>query len=212
MKENGLAFFGVGDTPQEAAEPYVFEFAGKKVGLYACAEHEFSIVDKGKPGANPFEPLESLDHVAALKAHCDFVVVLYHGGKEHYRYPSPNLRKICRKLIEKGADLVVCQHSHCVGCEEKYRDGTIVYGQGNFLFDHSASEFWQTGLLVALDADFNVSYVPLVKDGCKVRLAQKAQAEDVLDSFKARSSEITVDGVVEAKYGEFAKGMIDNYL
>lgn len=156
--------------------------------------------------------MESLDHVAALKARCDFVVVLYHGGKEHYRYPSPNLRKVCRKLVEKGANLVVCQHSHCVGCEEKYRDGTIVYGQGNFLFDHSESEFWQTGLLLSLDADFNVSYIPLTKDGNKVKLAQEAQSKEILDGFKTRSREITVDGVVEAKYAEFAERMKSNYL
>ena len=212
LKENGIAFFGVGDTPQEAAEPYVFEFAGKKIGLYACAEHEFSIVTDKTSGANPFDPLESLDHVAALKARCDFVVVLYHGGKEHYRYPSPNLRKVCRKLVEKGADLVVCQHSHCVGCEEKYRGGTIVYGQGNFLFDDTDNEFWQTGLLVALDADFNVSYLPLTKDGNKVKLAHSEAAEEILAGFKARSREITVDGVVEAKYAEFAEKMKNNYL
>lgn len=212
LTENGIAFFGVGNTPQEAAEPYIFEFAGKKVGLYACAEHEFSIVTDQTPGANPFDPLEALDHIAALKARCDFVVVLYHGGKEHYRYPSPNLRKVCRKLVEKGANLVVCQHSHCVGCEEKYCGGMIVYGQGNFLFDHSVSEFWQTGLLVVLDADFNVSYVPLTKDGNKVKLAQKAQAEEILEGFQERSREITVDGAVEAKYAEFAEKMKNNYL
>ncbi len=212
LKENGIAFFGVGDTPQEAAEPYIFEFAGKKVGLYACAEHEFSIVTDQTPGVNPFDPLESLDHVAALKTRCDFVVVLYHGGKEHYRYPSPNLRKVCRKLVEKGANLVVCQHSHCVGCEEKYRGGTIVYGQGNFLFDLCDNEFWGTGLLVALDADFNVSYLPLTKDGNKVKLAHSEAAEEILAGFKARSREITVDGVVEAKYAEFAEKMKNNYL
>lgn len=212
LKENGIAFFGVGDAPREAAEPYVFEFAGKKIGLYACAEHEFSIVTEKTPGANPFDPLESLDHVAALKARCDFVVVLYHGGKEHYRYPSPNLRKVCRKLVEKGADLVVCQHSHCVGCEEKYRGGTIVYGQGNFLFDLCDNEFWGTGLLVALDADFNVSYIPLAKDGNKVRLAQGAQAKEILDGFQTRSREITAAGVVEAKYAELAKKVGDAYL
>ena len=65
---------------------------------------------------------------------------IINGGKEHYRYPSPDLQKICRKFIDKGADLVVCQHSHCIGCEEKYNHGTIVYGQWNFLFDRSNIE------------------------------------------------------------------------
>ena len=134
LQENGISFLGAGKNLQEAAKPYIIENGGRRIGVYACAEHEFSIAAEGKSGANPFDPLESPDHVAALKAQCDYVIVLYHGGKEHYRYPSPGLQKICRKLVQKGADLVVCQHSHCIGCEEKYMNGTIVYGQGNFHF------------------------------------------------------------------------------
>ena len=163
LDEAGIAYTGVGKTPEEAAKPYIFECDGKQIGVYACAEHEFSIVTEHSAGANPIDLLESPDHVAALKAKCDYVIVLYHGGKEHYRYPSPNLQKVCRKLVEKGADLVVCQHSHCIGCEEKYQGGTIVYGQGNFLFDDSESEFWQTSLLVQIDDGFEISYIPLKK-------------------------------------------------
>ena len=47
-------------------------------------------------GANPFDPLETPDHIAELKSRCDYVIVLYHGGKEYYRCPSPNLRKVFR--------------------------------------------------------------------------------------------------------------------
>ena len=164
------------------------------------------------PGANPFDPLESLDHIAALKAQCDFCIVLHHGGKEHYRYPSPNLQKVCRKMVEKGADLVVCQHSHCIGCEEKYQNGTIVYGQGNFLFDLSESEFWQSGMLVQIGDDFEISYVPLVKQGNGVRLADDAQSKAILDAFHQRSEEIRQDGFVETRYTEFAETMRNHYL
>ena len=127
LDDEGIAYTGVGQTPEEAAKPYIFECDGKRIGVYACAEHEFSIVTEYTAGANPIDLLETPDHIAALKAECDYVIVLYHGGKEHYRYPSPNLQKVCRKLVEKGADLVVCQHSHCIGCEEKIRVGVQLY-------------------------------------------------------------------------------------
>lgn len=127
LESAGIAYTGVGQTPKEAAKPYVFECDGKSIGVYAYAEHEFSIVTEYTAGANPIDLLETPDHIAALKAECDYVIVLYHGGKEYYRYPSPNLQKVCRKLVEKGADLVVCQHSHCIGCEEKIRVGVQLY-------------------------------------------------------------------------------------
>ena len=208
----GIAYTGVGQTPEEAAKPYIFECDGKRIGVYACAEHEFSIVTEHSAGANPIDLLESPDHITALKAQCDYVIVLYHGGKEHYRYPSPNLQKVCRKLVEKGADLVVCQHSHCIGCEEKYQGGTIVYGQGNFLFDDSESEFWQTSLLVQVGNDFEISYIPLKKNGNGVRLASDAEADEILSAFYERSAQIQKTGFIQKQYIQFADRNSHTYL
>lgn len=212
LSQAGIAYTGVGSTPEEAAKPYLFICDGKRIGVYACAEHEFSIVTDHSAGANPIDLLESPDHVAELKEQCDYVIVLYHGGKEHYRYPSPNLQKVCRKLVEKGADLVVCQHSHCIGCEEKYLHGTIVYGQGNFLFDDDDSEFWQTGMLVAINDDFCISYIPLVKAENGVRKAQGKQAQTILNDFKSRSEQCRDQRFVTSAYIAFADKMFNNYL
>jgi len=212
LKAQGIRSLGVGENPQAAAQPYVFPFAGKQIGIYACTEHEFSIVTENTPGANPFDPLESPDHVAALKARCDYVIVLYHGGKEHYRYPSPQLQKVCRKLVDKGADLVVCQHSHCIGCEEAYHGGTIVYGQGNFLFDHSTNECWQTGLLIQLNEQLDVSYLCVEKDGSRVKLAPEERSKQILEEFYHRSREISLEGFVERNYARYAQTMTQGYL
>ncbi len=212
LKDNAIDFVGAGNTPEEAALPYIFECADKKIGVYACAEHEFSIVTNNSSGANPFDYLCSFGHISALKEKCDFVIVLYHGGKEHYRYPSPMLQKVCKKMIDSGADLVLCQHSHCIGCEEKYNGGTIVYGQGNFLFDHSKSEFWQTSLLVKISKDFNISYIPLIKQQEKVRLATGDDGDKILKDFSIRSSNICKNGFVEKEYKVFAKEMLNGYL
>ena len=177
LQKNGISFLGAGKNLNEASKPYVAEVNGKRIGFYACAEREFSIAEKDSPGANPFDALESFDHLYSLKEKCDFIVILYHGGKEYYRYPSPMLQRVCRKFVEKGANLVVCQHSHCIGCEEKYGHGTIVYGQGNFLFDSCKNVFSQTSLLIQLNEDFSIEYLPLVKAEKGVRLATGAIAE-----------------------------------
>lgn len=212
LQENAIASFGAGDTPEQAAKPYIYETKqNKKIGFYACAEHEFSIVSQTNPGANPYDPLESFDHVQALKQQCDYVIVLYHGGKECYRYPSPMLQKTCRKFVEKGADLVVCQHSHCIGCEEHYKSGRIVYGQGNFLFNKISNEYWNSGLLLLLDESFAISYVPVVREGSGVRKAQGEQAEKILKDFCARSEQIKEPEFVEANYAAFAKSALYRY-
>lgn len=212
LNKSDISYMGGGENLSAAQKPYIINVEGYKIGVYACAEHEFSIAEDQKCGANPFDPLESFDHVQELKKECDYVIVLYHGGKEHYRYPSPNLQKICRKFVEKGANLVTCQHTHCVGCEEKYQGGTIVYGQGNFLFDMQENEFWNTSLLIEIKDGFEIDYVPLVKQGNGVRLAEKKQKTEILDGFYKRSEQIQQDGFIETQYIEFAKKMIEGYL
>lgn len=212
LREAGITCFGAGKDLNKASEPHYFDFAGKRIGVYACCEHEFGFATKHSPGANPFDPLESPDHICAMKAECDYAVVLYHGGRENYRYPSPNLQKTCRKIVEKGADLVICQHSHCIGCAEKYQGGTIVYGQGNFLFDRSEREGWKTSLLVSLNEKFELSYVPLKKVGNTVRLALGAEGDEILSAFAKRSEEILCDGFVEEKYDALSAEVLDPYL
>lgn len=207
----GIAFAGVGNTYEEAAKPYILEVNEKKIGIYCCAEHEFSIVTENNAGANPFEPLESLDHIQALKEKVDYVIVLYHGGKEHYRYPSPYLQKVCRKMVDKGANLVVCQHTHCIGCEEKYKDGTIVYGQGNFLFDGSDNECWNTSLLIEINDMFEINYIPLIKNGNSVSTA-KNYKNKIMNDFYSRTNQIQEIGFIEKEYRKISKCEFDRYL
>lgn len=203
---------GAGANLEEAKKPFIFHVNGKAVGVYACVEHEFSFATDKRGGANPFEPLYSLDDVSQLKQSTDYVIVLYHGGREQYRYPSPRLQKVCRRFIEKGADLVICQHSHCIGCEEKYGEGTIVYGQGNFLFDRVDNEYWNTSILISIDESMQVHYLPLVRAQNGVRIADENTGRDILAAFHQRSDEIQTPGFIESNYNEEVKLHAKFYL
>lgn len=205
LEKAGISYVGVGNSIKEASKPKIISCKGKKIGIYACVEHEFTVATEKESGANPIDLLETPDHIVDLKNQCDYVIVLYHGGKEQYRYPSPNLQKTCRKLVEKGADLVVCQHSHCIGCKEEYLQGTIVYGQGNFLFDDEENEYWQTSLLIMLSDDFEVKYIPLKKNENKVRIAEKNEAKTILEQFNNRSEEIKDSKKVSQHYDDLAE-------
>ena len=214
LKKAGIAYAGAGKTAEQAALPYIVEANGIKVGFYCCAEHEFSIVSTEKAGANPFDPLWSLDHIQELKAKCDYVVVLYHGGKEQYRYPSPELQKVCRRIADKGGDLVICQHTHCIGCEEIWNGSRIVYGQGNFLFDDCDNEYWANSILVSLQMDkekIEVEYIPICKNGKSVRLADSEEKEVILTGFEERSEAIQDQTFIIRQYREFSEKMCGSY-
>lgn len=212
LNEYKISYVGAGNCISEASKPFYFTVKEKRYGVYSCAEHEFSIAAKNKPGANPFDPLESPEHVKEMKSKCDYAIVLYHGGKEQYRYPSPNLQQICRKLVDKGADLVICQHSHCIGCKEEYKNKTIVYGQGNFHFAKRSNEFWDSGLLICIDETENITYIPVLKSGHTIRMANKEESDEILAGFDHRSEEIIREGFIERNYKKYADEMLSEYL
>lgn len=211
LKNNGIAYVGAGSTENEASGAFTFSSGGTLYGIYACAEHEFSIVDDHMAGANPFS-IRSLRHIAELKNECHYVIVLYHGGKEFYRYPSPELQDRCHAMIESGADLVICQHSHCIGCEENYLGAKIVYGQGNFIFDDEDNEYESTGLLVGITEEEKIEYIPIQKKQSGIVLCNSYEKSRILADFMSRSVEIKNSDFVKQSYEKFAKERIDNYL
>ena len=212
LKKKGIHHLGSGENLAQASRPFIVNINGNTVGFYACVEHEFSIAGNDSPGANPFDVLESFNHIVELKRNCDYVIVLYHGGKELYQYPSPMLQRACRKFIQVGADIVICQHSHCIGCEEKFGGGTIVYGQGNFIFSECDSPLEQSSLLIKLTDSMSIEYIPLVKTNNGVRLATGEKAQTILQNFKKRSKDIVQDGFVEDEYKKFATMMLNDYM
>ena len=216
LRSAGIPFSGAGRDLAEATQPWCFEAEGMHIGVYNCTEYEFAAAGENRCGASPYDPLISFDRVAELKQRCDFVVVLYHGGKEFYRYPSPQLQRVCRKFVEKGASVVLCQHTHCIGCSEEYLEGHIVYGQGNFLFDRKETEFKKTGVIVECTLEAgelrSVRFVPFVKQAECVRMADREDAKAILDAMQARSREIQEPGFIDAHYRSFALEKYSEYI
>ena len=213
LESVGINYVGLKSNKFLDNSSFIFSYGGKKVGVYACTEHEFSTLNNiFDIIANPYDEKIIYEKIKVLKEKCDYIIVLYHGGKEYYRYPSPKLQESCRKMISFGANLVVCQHSHCIGCEEKYENGTIVYGQGNFLFDLSNNEYSQTGLLIELDSNFKISYIPLKKNGNSISIASKSEALEIISAFNFRSKEIQEKDFIINNYNKFTEEMFETYL
>ena len=208
LEQSGIEYFGLGKNLMSSKKPFkVKSIDGVTIDFYACVEHEFSCAGEDSVGANPFDPYSTFDDIEDIRSRVDHCVVLYHGGKEKYPYPSPDLQIRCRRMIDKGADVVICQHSHCVGCVESYNNGYIIYGQGDFIFDHQRSGFEEDGLLIQLDIDkdgLKIEYIPVTRGNEGVRLATGEKAESILSGFNKRSEEIRDPHFIENTYLDFA--------
>lgn len=189
----GIPYTGVGENDTLSRKPYIIEKDGQKVGIINVCEHEYSYALPNRMGTNPFNPFVTMQDVRALRKEVDHLIVCYHGGKEHCRYPSPRLRDLCRELVNNGADLVVTQHSHCIGCYEEFNGGQIVYGQGNFHFCYdNKTDLWNTSLILMLDITdkINVEFIPIVSSGTGIDLAEGDKKEEILTAFYKRNEEL----------------------
>ncbi|MBQ3222009.1 MAG: CapA family protein [Clostridia bacterium] len=214
IAEAGMASFGIGEDDQDSRRPIFLEKDGVRAAIVAVCEHEYSYALRDRYGSNPFDPFDTMEDIALAKEQADYVIVMYHGGKEQCEYPSPRLRKACRAMVRAGADIVLCQHSHCVGCREEYRGGEIVYGQGNFNFvkyvDHP---HWHNGLMmdVQLEGDLKVEYIPVVAADEGIELAKGAEREAILSGFAERSALLQDEEQWLAAWKAFCESM-PNYI
>lgn len=207
LDEAGLPYTGIGENDTDSRKPYFFEQDGKKIGIVNVCEHEYTYALPNRMGANPFDPFLTMQDVRAARAECDYLIVIYHGGKEYCRYPSPRLYNLTHELVHNGADAVICQHSHAIGCYEEYNGAHIVYGQGNFNFvfaGYDCPECWYTGLLVELDTEdkAKIKFHPIIATETGCDLAHGDVGGMILSQFEERNKSL-LDGTWRERWHEF---------
>lgn len=212
----GLPYMGVGENDTASRAVYTLNCDGKALGIINVCEHEYTYALPNRMGANPYDPYLTMQDIRLAKSLCDFVIVLYHGGKEYCRYPSPRLYNLCHEMVHNGADVVITQHSHCIGCYEQYEGAHIVYGQGNFNFipydGKEKPEGWYTSLLIELDIEkgVDIAFYPLVTTEYGCDLAKGDAAREIMSGFIRRNAEL-LDGRWRDGWHAFCVGMKSNY-
>ena len=212
LEAAGLAYTGFGRDYEDSRKNYTFEKNGEKICIIAVCEREYSYALEDRMGSRPYDEYHTMEDIRAAKVQHDRVIVIYHGGKEYCQYPSPRLRRLCQAMARSGADLVLCQHSHCIGTYEFYNDCHILYGQGNFHFVcPSTHAEWDTGLAVTYDTKAHtVEFIPVVRGEHGIRLAAGTEKEEILTSFEARNAALH-DGRWKEGWHSFCESMKAGY-
>lgn len=212
-KEHGLSYFGGGIHSQEAALPLIVEAKGLRIGFVSFAEHEFNVATESTPGASLFDPYVSLEAIRSTKEKCDYLIVQYHGGIEHYIYPSPLLQKKCRAMVDAGADLVSCQHSHCIGTQETYKGVTILYGQGNSVFGYrEGNASWNEGWLLEVLFSDKVEVVYHLLSAQKDGIYYDPNSASRKAEFDAQSKQLLTEGFISSSWQSFCRKNAPWYL
>ena len=123
-------------------------------------------------------------------------------------------------MIEEGINAVLCQHSHCPSGWEYYKDGLIVYGQGNFLFNqYPDPRMWlYEGYIVSFEFKnhdkFNWEIIPFYQSGKSpgVKKLVGEQKISFLQKIEQLSKGLNSPGFVETKWREHSKIKKNLYL
>lgn len=160
LEQNGVSTVGVGSNLNDAGNILYMESEGKKLAIINCCENEFSIATDRTPGANPLNPIHQFYKIKEARKYADFVLVIVHGGIEHYQLPTPRMVENYHFFIDAGADAIVNHHQHCYSGYEMYNGKPIIYGLGNLLFDNPniRHRIWNEGYMVQINFDEGITF------------------------------------------------------
>ena len=209
----GIEYTGFGKNYEDSRKNYIFSKDGERIALVAVCEHEYSYALENRMGSRPFDPFETMEDIRKAKKEADRVIVLYHGAKEMCQYPTPRIIKACREMVHNGADVILCQHTHCISCYEEYKGAHILYGQGNFNFiNENAPEIWNQSLIVKYDTKTNeMEFIPTCNTEFGIELAKDELKDKIMREFEERNDSLK-DGRWIKGWREFCESVKDVYL
>ena len=187
IKSVGMMTVGAGKNKADAEKALFIEKNGIKLAIVNCAEHEFGIAGKDKPGMAGLDYYDTSKIIKDAKEKADVVLVFIHGGNEYNPVPRPGMKKICHFFAECGADAVVVGHAHCRQGYEIYENTPIFYGLGNFYMQNRKQSYgWEHGYMVSLeftkDKCNKFEIIPYYQafDGTKFNLEKGEEKEKAL--------------------------------
>ena len=139
IEEAGMTPIGAGQNMADAAQPVLLASEPRNVwiipSLRLALENYAYLPDK--PCVSQ-ESMDSLSHRISDLREADstaVIIVSLHWGGEHTFQPVPRQRMEAHQLINSGADILVCHHTHTLQTIEDYHGKKIYYSIGNFIFD-----------------------------------------------------------------------------
>lgn len=215
----GLDVVGVGQSLDDAKRILYKQVQGQSIAIINCCEHEFSLATDNSPGANPLNPIRQYYSISEAKSKADYVLVIVHGGHEHWQLPSPRMQETYRFFIDVGADAVVNHHQHCYSGYEMYNGKPIFYGLGNFCFDIDpirVDDLWNYGYIVELEfgekIDFQIYPYKQCSNEVAVSLLHKDSFATTLDTINAIIADTKLLRIKTNEYYESSQDSVRSFI
>ncbi len=208
----GIDHIGAGKNKDSISRFIIYDVAGMKIGFYNVCETMYNKPTESQAGAWLYDEYVVCHELEDYRKKCDYLIVIYHGGTEKFRYPSPQTKKRFHRMADSGADMILSQHTHCIGSEEHYNGAYLLYGQGNFLFNNYAPTFTGTGIVVEIDIVDKEIKIIKHKVTSVGRIQVRYSDDQDFSDFYERSSRIDDDEYIYQQFQKYCNDELHLYL
>ncbi len=131
---------GTEDTVEALQEAGVVYAYDRNVGIYETKGIRIGFVSVNEVSEGSVVEKYLQDGIASLQEQgVELILACCHWGVEREYYSEDYQKKLGRKCIDWGADLVLGCHAHVLQGIDQYQGKYIVYGLGNFCFGGNRS-------------------------------------------------------------------------
>lgn len=216
----GIGYAGAGGDAYEAYQPFFLVKSGVGFGFLAFSDRTgqydnyqpYLNAGENKPGFADLDTFRVFRELARAKKIADFLIVQLHSGAEYCEVPvdeewfSPRAVKpawsqieLRHRIVDQGAELVVCHHPHILQGFEVYRGKLIAHSLGNFAFDQEYPETYPSVILNGLMDErgfYRYWLEPVYIDDYIPRRAKSELGTKILRYLARRSRELNTFLVV----------------
>lgn len=191
-------YFGAGLTSMQSVQPYLIESKGIKLAFFGASYFFFANLGRTWCTAKT-QSSRLLTCIKEFKKKGYFIILMPHWGIEHISYPSPGQRKLAKKYIAAGCDIVIGSHPHEMQGIEVVKGKVVCYSLGNFIFSSKDFRLNDNPLLyrsyfIQLDINGTNSYtyktIPYETSDSGVEIADGAIAREVIAHLENISNKL----------------------
>ena len=158
-----------------------------------------------------------IEKIKKLKKKYEIIIISIHGSLETSPFPIPETQDLYRSWIDTGATIIHGHHSHVPQGYEKYKNGYIFYGLGNFCVDpdkwnEHENNRWSLGVDIFFKdkVEVKLKYFEIKKKNNEIIIFENNN-KNYRNYFQVINSVIKNRNTLNNFWNEFSLQIFDNF-
>ena len=215
IKKRNIKYVGFGKNLNESRKEVILNLK-KKVAIIGCMEPQFGMSKPNQAGVTEVGPW-IIEKIKKLKKKYEIIIISIHGSLETSPFPIPETQDLYRSWIDTGATIIHGHHSHVPQGYEKYKNGYIFYGLGNFCVDpdkwnEHENNRWSLGVDIFFKdkVEVKLKYFEIKKKNNEIIIFENNN-KNYRNYFQVINSVIKNRNTLNNFWNEFSLQIFDNF-